>query len=319
MGVIVVATERFQMSGFSSSITLVQLNYFHKLAETRHFTDAARQLYITQPTLSAAIKSLETELGVSLVYRGSRRNVRLTKQGEEFDAKIEPLLTQLQQVIDETSAAGAGLNNALSVGTIPTIQYDFLPEVLRGYWDTLGYDKRVFIAVEFTNSLIKGLKDQEYDIVFCSRVPEESNITFVPILHKALVAVVASDGPYADMDKIDLTNLTDIPFATYRETAPIGREVRSLLNSTGCKLNPSASFDDEFSLAGYVVASGDVVGLMLDTFEISPFRDKVKSIPIVGVPADWHPICMAYDNRLIQSDQLKTLIKIVKQHAADDE
>ena len=296
------------MSGFTSSITLVQLNYFHKLAQTRHFTEAAKQLFITQPTLSSSIKALEGELGVSLVYREGRRNVRLTKWGEEFDAKIAPILEDLQRAIDETAEAGGGQKRVLNVGTIPTIQYDFLPDVLRSYWDKLGYDRTVHITVEFTNSLIKGLKEQSYDVVFCSRVPEEGSITFIPVVTKTLVAVVPKDGTYKNLERLSLPQLASIPFATYRETAPIGREVRALLDSSGVKLEPAIGFDDEFSLAGYVAANGDMVGLMLDTFEIGPFKDEVNVIPIEGVAADWHQICMAFDSRLIRSSELDTLI-----------
>lgn len=293
------------MKGTLPTITLVQLTNFHKLAQTRHFTEAARQLYITQPTLSASIKALENELGVSLVYREGRRNVRLTQAGEEFDASIAPLLEQLFKVIERTSSRGDDNKHPLLIGTIPTVQYDYLPRVLRDYWDACGYDKSVRITVEFTNALIRGLKDQTYEVIICSRVPEETDIEFIPVLTKPLVAVVAKSGPYGSMDSLDLCRLETIPFATYRESAPIGREVRSLLDSTGLELNPAASFDDEFSLSGFVAASGDVVGLMLDTYEIRPFLKDVNVVPIDGVGADWHPICLAYDKRLSMGSELR--------------
>lgn len=305
------------MGGFTHSITLVQLNYFHKLAQTRHFTQAARELFITQPTLSTAVKALENELGVSLVYRDGRRDVRLTRQGEELDARIGPILEELQGALDEVSGAGASHGRALNVGTIPTIQYDFLPSVLRGYWDALGYDRTVHITVEFTNKLVKGLKEQVYDVVFCSRVPEEAGIEFVPLLAKPLVAVVPKESACAKLESLELSRLERIPFATYRETAPIGREVRALLDSSGKHLEPAIAFDDEFSLAGYVVANGDVMGLMLDTFEIGPFRDEVKVIPIQGVGPDWHPICMAWDKNLLKPPELEALISIARANAQE--
>ena len=52
-----------------NSITLSQLYNFHVLSRTLHFTEAARELYITQPTLSASIKALETELDTPLLIR----------------------------------------------------------------------------------------------------------------------------------------------------------------------------------------------------------------------------------------------------------
>ena len=64
-------------------MNLSQLYYFRKLAELQHYTRAAKELFITQPTLSGSISSLEQELGVSL-FQKAGRNVELTKYGSEF-------------------------------------------------------------------------------------------------------------------------------------------------------------------------------------------------------------------------------------------
>lgn len=218
------------MRDILGSITLAQLRNFHKLAETEHFTDAARQLYITQPTLSASIKSLEKELGVSLLYREGRRNVRLTKYGKQFDSDIGTILTALEESVlsikHETSSAYKSLN----IGTIPTIQYDFLPDLLREVWETYGYSSKIRITVEFSNALIKGLKEQNYELIFCAYVPQEKDLAFIPMMQLPLIAVVHKDGPYSNLESLSLTYLKDIPYATYHDDTPIGRETRELLN-----------------------------------------------------------------------------------------
>ena len=61
-------------------MNLSQLYYFRKLAELQHYAKAAKELYITQPSLSNAISSLEQELGVSL-FQKTGRNIHLTKYG----------------------------------------------------------------------------------------------------------------------------------------------------------------------------------------------------------------------------------------------
>ena len=67
----------------SSSLSLSQLYNFKKLAETQHMTRAAKELYITQPTLSLSIKALEHELGVPLFFRDGRQ-IKLTKHGRRL-------------------------------------------------------------------------------------------------------------------------------------------------------------------------------------------------------------------------------------------
>ena len=78
-------------------MNLSQLNYFKKLAEVLHYTRAAQELFITQPTLSGAISSLEKELGAPLFER-NRRSVLLTPYGEVF---YEHVCLALRAIDDE--------------------------------------------------------------------------------------------------------------------------------------------------------------------------------------------------------------------------
>lgn len=79
-------------------MNLSQLYYFRKLSELQHYTKAAKELYITQPALSDAIRSLEKELGVPLFQREGR-NVKLTRYGKEFSAYVHDALRELDKGI----------------------------------------------------------------------------------------------------------------------------------------------------------------------------------------------------------------------------
>ena len=71
-------------------MNLSQLYYFRKLAQLQHYTKAAKELYITQPSLSDSISSLEQELGLSL-FQKEGRNVKLTKYGKEFYEYVDEI------------------------------------------------------------------------------------------------------------------------------------------------------------------------------------------------------------------------------------
>ena len=89
----------------SSSLSLSQLYNFKKLAETQHMTRAAKELYITQPTLSLSIKALEHELGVPLFFRDGRQ-IKLTKHGRDFYADVAGVLSDLDRSIAAVRAQG---------------------------------------------------------------------------------------------------------------------------------------------------------------------------------------------------------------------
>ena len=302
------------MSGIkpiTNSVTLVQLVNFCKVVECRHFTETARSLYITQPTLSASIKSLEAALGVSLVLRDNKRQVEITQQGEELAEIIAPHLMSIIEAVEATSNYGKLGNRTLKIGTIPTIQGDYIPAFLRAYYEECGYASRVTIEVGFTDYLIRGLKRHEYDVVFCSYVPEERELAFIPIMTTSLVAVVGKEGPYADMEELDLLDLQSIPYVTYGKEAPIGREVKQLLSDLEVASQPITTFGDEFSLAGCVMTQPDLVGIMTDTYEIDSFRDRVNVIPIKGIKKDWHQICCVYDQLLLQDKTVQSVLDMV--------
>jgi LysR family cyn operon transcriptional activator len=107
---------------------LRHLRYFLAVAETRHFGRAARQLHVSQPTLSQQIRQLEEELGAPLLERG-RRGARLTQAGELFRAYAS---RSIEDVRAGTLAVGAlrGLaTGVLRVGYLPSLRGIVVPAV----------------------------------------------------------------------------------------------------------------------------------------------------------------------------------------------
>lgn len=72
---------------------LLQLRYFHEVAQTQHMTNSAKRLGVAQPALTQAIRRLEGELDAKLFERAGR-NIRLTPCGEALEAKVAPLLAR---------------------------------------------------------------------------------------------------------------------------------------------------------------------------------------------------------------------------------
>lgn len=96
-----------------------RLEMFTALARERHFGRAAAACRVTQPTLSSAIRALETQLGVQLVVRGARFEA-LTPEGERVLLWARRILADTRAMTDEARAARAGLSGVLRIGVIPT-------------------------------------------------------------------------------------------------------------------------------------------------------------------------------------------------------
>ena len=114
-------------------MNLSQLYYFSKLADLQHYTRAAKELFITQPTLSGSISSLENELGVAL-FQKKGRNVELTKYGAEFLEYVNAALEQLDKgVAVMKSYSGESDGGLIDLGCIITVQTDYIPQLLNQY------------------------------------------------------------------------------------------------------------------------------------------------------------------------------------------
>jgi LysR family hydrogen peroxide-inducible transcriptional activator len=109
--------------------TIKQLQYLVTLHEHGHFGQAAAACYVSQSTLSAGIRELESLLGVTLVER-SRRVVRFTPLGNAVVAKAHRLLREAEELADLVQSAGKPLSGELRMSVIPTIAPFLLPRIL---------------------------------------------------------------------------------------------------------------------------------------------------------------------------------------------
>lgn len=96
-----------------------KLEMFLALARTRHFGKAAEECGVTQPTLSAAIRQLEDQLGVMLVLRGSRFH-GLTPEGKRVLEWARQIVGDARTMREEMRAAKQGLSGNLRIAAIPT-------------------------------------------------------------------------------------------------------------------------------------------------------------------------------------------------------
>lgn len=109
--------------------SLRQLSYLVTLAETLHFTEAARRSFVTQSTLSGGIMELERVLGGALVER-SRQHVRLTPLGEQVVARARLMLADAHDLMRLSRELGEPLTGDLHLGIIPTIAPFLLADLL---------------------------------------------------------------------------------------------------------------------------------------------------------------------------------------------
>lgn len=141
--------------------TLKQLQYLVALKVHGHFGRAAESCFVTQSTLSAGLRELESLIGVTLVER-TRRVVRFTPLGSRIAEKAQRILREAEELADMARAAGKPLSGELRMGVIPTIAPFLLPKLLpklRKDWPDLKLYLREEPSQAVCDSLHRGQVD----------------------------------------------------------------------------------------------------------------------------------------------------------------
>jgi len=144
-------------------VTLTELRYIVAVARERHFGHAAQTCFVSQPTLSVAIKKLEEELGVTLFERGPGE-VSVTPVGQRVVEQAQRVLEEASRVKELAAAGHDPLAGTLRLGAIYTIGPYLLPKlipVLR----RLAPAMQLMIQENFTHRLAEMLKQGEVDVI----------------------------------------------------------------------------------------------------------------------------------------------------------
>jgi len=256
-------------------MTLEQIYYFKKLAELQHYSKAAAELYISQPSLSYSIKNLEKELGSPLFQRNGR-NVVLTKYGKEFYKYVVEVLEKLEDGIAAVRQSIENDYGKISIGTLPVLPGDIVTKSVRSFLDIspdISFD--IFTCID-NNDVINGIIEGNYDIGFCFKSKVDSDLTFIPIIKREFVVIARHNHELGQKEKLTLTDLQGIPIITYRESNPLGQYIRNMFKEENISPNIVFSFDEEITISEMVAEN---LGVAVMT-KIPILQNSLTVIPL---------------------------------------
>jgi len=185
--------------------TIKQLQYLVALRQHGHFGKAAEACFVTQSTMSAGLRDLETSLGIVLVER-TRRIVRFTALGEKVADKAVRVLREAEELAELARAEGKPLHGELRMGVIPTIAPFLLPAMLprlRKEWPSL----KLYLREETSQAACEALHRGQLDCVLlalpypCGDV--ESEMLIDDRLFVAFPSGEAPQGSTVEVDALD--------------------------------------------------------------------------------------------------------------------
>ncbi|MGC3874463.1 hydrogen peroxide-inducible genes activator [Halomonas sp. GXIMD04776] len=186
-------------------MTLTELRYIVTLAQERHFGRAAERCFVSQPTLSVAVKKLEDELEVALFER-SKATVQVTPLGAKVVEQAQRVLEQASIIRELASEGKDQLSSPLRIGAIYTIgPYLFphlIPQLAR-----MAPHMPLYIEENFTANLRHKLRSGELDAIIVALPFTEVDVVTRPLYEEPFEVLIPSDHPWTHKTSIDKEDL----------------------------------------------------------------------------------------------------------------
>ena len=174
-------------------MNLSELRYVIALARERHFGRAAASCFVSQPTLSVAVKKLEKELGIALFERASH-DVRITPAGERVVEKAQQALEAVESVRQVARSEGNQLAGPLRIGAIFTIGPYLFPDLIPNLSERAP-EMPLIVEENYTSVLAEKLKQGDLDVIVISLPFEEPNILTLPLYEEPFVILLTASHP----------------------------------------------------------------------------------------------------------------------------
>jgi LysR family transcriptional regulator, hydrogen peroxide-inducible genes activator len=187
-------------------MTLTELRYIVAVARERHFGRAAEACFVSQPTLSVAVKKLEEELGVTLFERGPGE-VTVTPGGQSIVEQAQRVLEEASRIREIAAAGRDPLAGALRLGAIYTIGPYLLPKlipILRRNAPAM----QLLIQENFTHRLAESLKSGEVDVILIALPFAEPAIETRAVYDEPFMVAVPKGHPWEGRKRVTSDELT---------------------------------------------------------------------------------------------------------------
>ena len=282
-----------------------KLEMFIALAKERHFGRAAEVCGVTQPSLSSAIRQLEDQLGVQLVFRGSRFQ-GLTPEGQRVLDRALGIVGDVRALKDEMRVVRSGLSGNLRIGVIPTA----LPMVadLTGPFTQKHPNVRVSILSRTSVEILTGIEalDLEAGITYLDNEPL-GRVASVPLYAEFYRLLIAPGSELAGRRQVTWGELSAVPLCLLTSDMQNRRIVNQHLGEAGVAAVPMIESNSTMALVSHVLTARWASVVPKKLADMFAADGRLMSIPIVE-PEVEHTVGLITAKRDPQTPVLQALL-----------
>ena len=278
-------------SGISrmKNLSLRQLRIFEAVAANLSYSRAAEQLSLTQPAVSMQVQQLESDLGLQLLVKTSKK-VSLSQAGEEMLRQARRILNQVliaEEAVSAFHISEGAKGGLLHLGVVPTAHY-FAPALLMAFaavWPGVTFK----LTVDRREKILAMLQEHQLDVAIAGYPPSEADIEAETFAKHPHCIVAAANHPLARKRRIHWDALRDEPFI-FREPDSATRQFfEHLLQAQSLQVKVSMELSGNETIKQAVMAGMGISFLSAHTFQIELEAGKLAVLDMEDMPKmlDW--------------------------------
>ncbi len=289
-----------------------RLEFIIALAREQHFGRAAEACRVSQPTLSAGIKSLEDMFGVMLVNRGSRFH-GFTPEGERVLEWARRIVGDTRAMRQEVDALKRGLVGHIKIAAIPTALA--MTAMLTTPYRAKHPDVRFSIVSKTSIEVLRLLEDLEVDagLTYLDNEPV-GRVNTVPLYLEEYRLLTSPSGALGDRDSVTWAEVGEVPLCLLTPDMQNRRIIDGLLRSAGKEPSPTLESNSMIVLFAHVKTGKWASIMPAKLAETLGLTDNVRAIPIVE-PAATHAVGLVVPHREPMTPLIAALVTEARQLA----
>ena len=262
-------------------MNLKQLEAFVRVAETKSFSTAAKMLFLTQPTVSAHISSLERELNTCLLVRNTK-GVALSEAGKELYAYAEQMLELEQKIRERFGLTGRQSGSVLRIAASTIPAQCLLPDIMARFRKEYPEEQLKLFETD-SSGVVDMIRSHKADVGFTGTVLEKGSCTYIPFYQDELVILTPAAEKYRARKDADIASwILEEPVILREEGSGTRKEALRLLAQTGIditKLNVAAMMENQETIKRSVGS-----GMGISILSKLAAREEINSGKLLAFP-----------------------------------
>ena len=212
-------------------MTLLQLQYFETLARMLHYTRAAQELHISQPSLSYSISELEKELNVNL-FEKQNRKIALTEYGERFLPYVQKSLLLMDEGVDVLRQMSGTAPLMVRLGYFHSISSSLVPSIVEDIYRNPDFQNIRFQFTEDTSfDIFTLLKEGKLDLALCCHRDEWADS--ITIMKQPLYLAVSMEHPLAKRSHVTFDDFAREPLIMLDKASSLRSQINGVFTRRG--------------------------------------------------------------------------------------